>query len=202
MPRFTRTSSPWSGRVGRLWRVPEAVPSRYGFPACLRTGVPPARARRSSAHQFKVDVTRIRDDARQQMDAGSGDLDVRRRSSRSSTRSSPPRWCAGCLQPAQHGLRAAERISQLGGDPDFDPAIVKKGSHTDYVTTTDTDLEKMLRENLVAERIVIFHRSGRSSADRGERSPTTRRLWNPSSRRRRSTPTISRTCLASEVGAR
>jgi bacterioferritin len=55
----------------------------------------------------------------------------------------------------QHAMRAAERISQLGGDPDFDPATLVERAHTTYETFADEDLEGMLKENLVAERIVI-----------------------------------------------
>ena len=58
-------------------------------------------------------------------------------------------------QERDHAMRAAERISQLGGDPDFDPATLAGRSHTTYETFADDDLEGMLRENLVAERIVI-----------------------------------------------
>jgi bacterioferritin len=54
-----------------------------------------------------------------------------------------------------HAMRAAERISQLGGDPDFDPATIAERAHTTYETFADDDLEGMLKENLVAERIVI-----------------------------------------------
>ncbi|MBE1530895.1 ferritin-like domain-containing protein [Actinomadura algeriensis] len=54
-----------------------------------------------------------------------------------------------------HALRAAERISQLGGDPDFDPETLARRSHTTYATFKDDDLRGMLEENLVAERIVI-----------------------------------------------
>jgi len=54
-----------------------------------------------------------------------------------------------------HAMRAAERISQLGGDPDFDPATLAARAHTSYETFDDDDLEGMLRENLAAERIVI-----------------------------------------------
>ena len=54
-----------------------------------------------------------------------------------------------------HGLWAAERVSQLGGEPDFDPATLAERSHTEYVTVEDADLKRMLTENLVAERIVI-----------------------------------------------
>ncbi len=54
-----------------------------------------------------------------------------------------------------HAMRAAERISQLGGDPDFDPKTLAERSHTTYATFDDNDLKGMLKENLVAERIVI-----------------------------------------------
>ncbi|GAA1821146.1 ferritin-like domain-containing protein [Actinomadura chokoriensis] len=54
-----------------------------------------------------------------------------------------------------HAMRAAERISQLGGDPDFDPKTLAERSHTTYATFDDSDLKGMLKENLVAERIVI-----------------------------------------------
>jgi bacterioferritin len=52
-------------------------------------------------------------------------------------------------------MRAAERFSQLGGDPDFNPETLAKRSHTQYTTFGDDDLKGMLQENLVAERIVI-----------------------------------------------
>jgi bacterioferritin len=54
-----------------------------------------------------------------------------------------------------HAMRAAERISQLGGGPDFDPATLARRAHTPYETYADEDLTGMLRENLAAERIVI-----------------------------------------------
>ncbi|WP_067452620.1 ferritin-like domain-containing protein [Actinomadura macra] len=54
-----------------------------------------------------------------------------------------------------HAMRAAERISQLGGDPDFDPKTIAERAHTTYETFDDSDLRGMLEENLVAERIVI-----------------------------------------------
>ncbi|HET9893873.1 MAG TPA: DUF892 family protein [Streptosporangiaceae bacterium] len=54
-----------------------------------------------------------------------------------------------------HAMRAADRISQLGGDPDFDPATLAARAHTTYETFAAEDLKGMLRENLTAERIVI-----------------------------------------------
>jgi bacterioferritin len=52
-----------------------------------------------------------------------------------------------------HADRIAERITQLDGAPDFNPAGLLNRSHSEYVeghTLTD-----MLREDLVAERIAI-----------------------------------------------
>jgi bacterioferritin len=55
----------------------------------------------------------------------------------------------------EHAMRVAERISQLGGEPDFDPATLTKRAHTTYETYDSADLDGMLRDNLAAERIVI-----------------------------------------------
>src|SRR3981189_964678 len=52
-------------------------------------------------------------------------------------------------------MRAAERVSQLGRDPDFTSATLTECSHTEYVTVDDADLTRMVKENLVAERIAI-----------------------------------------------
>lgn len=73
-----------------------------------------------------------------------------------------------------HMEMAAERISQLGGDPDLSPAGLAK-AHTDYKTYDGKELDKMLEENLVAERIVI---STYQEMVRwiGEGDPTTRRM--------------------------
>lgn len=75
----------------------------------------------------------------------------------------------------QHAQWAAERISQLGGEPDFDPATLTQRAHTDYTTPDPNDLEQMLRDNLLAERIVIeaYQEIVRWI---GDGDPTTRRL--------------------------
>jgi len=52
-----------------------------------------------------------------------------------------------------HADRIAERIVQLGGDPDLSPKGLLSRSHTEYVETDD--LAQMIKENLVAERIAI-----------------------------------------------
>jgi bacterioferritin len=53
----------------------------------------------------------------------------------------------------EHADRIAERIVQLGGDPDFDPAGLASRSHAEYVP--GTSLVDMIKEDLVAERIAI-----------------------------------------------
>jgi bacterioferritin len=53
----------------------------------------------------------------------------------------------------QHADQIAERITQLGGAPDFSPEGLASRSHAEYVEG-DT-LEDMIKEDLVAERIAI-----------------------------------------------
>lgn len=52
-----------------------------------------------------------------------------------------------------HAYMVAERITQLGGMPDMDPAGLSQRSHADYVT--GVTLDDMIREDLIAERIAI-----------------------------------------------
>lgn len=72
-----------------------------------------------------------------------------------------------------HADQLAERIVQLGGEPDFSPDGLSSRSHAEYVE--GTSLKDMIKEDLVAERIAIdsyremIHFVG---AD----DPTTRRL--------------------------
>ena len=53
----------------------------------------------------------------------------------------------------KHMIELAERIDQLGGDPDMNPATISARSATEY--GTNGDLITMIREDLVAERIAI-----------------------------------------------
>ena len=53
----------------------------------------------------------------------------------------------------QHADMIAERIVQLGGEPDFSPIGLAERSHAEYVT--GDSLVDMIREDLVAERIAI-----------------------------------------------
>jgi bacterioferritin len=76
-------------------------------------------------------------------------------------------------QEAEHADRIAERIVQLGGEPDFNPDSLTKRSHAQY--HQGTDLKEMLLEDLVAERIAI--ESYREMVRfLGDHDPTTRRM--------------------------
>ena len=54
-----------------------------------------------------------------------------------------------------HMMMAAERISQLGGTPSFNPEGLLSRSASEYVE--GANLVDMIKENLVAERIAIDH---------------------------------------------
>src|ERR671936_697344 len=56
-------------------------------------------------------------------------------------------------QEQHHMEMAARRVVQLGGEPNLDPSGLPERSHTDYVP--GKTLSEMVREDLVAERIVI-----------------------------------------------
>jgi bacterioferritin len=76
-------------------------------------------------------------------------------------------------EEAAHGDRLAERIVQLGGDPDFTPDSLLQRSHADY--DASSELQAMVRANLVAERIAV--EAYRQMIDLiGDKDPTTRRL--------------------------
>ena len=72
-----------------------------------------------------------------------------------------------------HADLIAQRIVQLGGEPNFDPDGLTTRSHAEYVEG-DTLLD-MIKENLVAERIAIdSYREMITYA--GNDDPTTRRM--------------------------
>jgi bacterioferritin len=73
----------------------------------------------------------------------------------------------------QHADSLAERIVQLGGEPNFSPEGILDRSHSQYAE--GTTLEDMIKEDLIAERIAID--SYRAMIDYiGGDDPTTRRL--------------------------
>jgi bacterioferritin len=76
-------------------------------------------------------------------------------------------------EESTHANRIAERIVQLGGSPDFNPATLLERSHAEY--DDSSDLREMIKANLVAERVAV-------EAYRqmilliGDKDPTTRRI--------------------------
>ena len=73
----------------------------------------------------------------------------------------------------QHADQIAERIVQLGGEPQFDPNGLTGRSHSEY--RIGRTLEEAIKENLVAERIAID--SYREMIQFiGDSDPTTRRM--------------------------
>ena len=76
-------------------------------------------------------------------------------------------------QEQAHASKLAERIVQLGGEPDLDPDTLTKRSHAEY--KEGKDLREMVKEDLVAERIAID--SYREMIHYiGDSDPTTKRL--------------------------
>jgi bacterioferritin len=72
-----------------------------------------------------------------------------------------------------HADRIAERIVQLGEDPDLNPATLLSRAHSEYDEATS--LRAMLEADLIAERIAI--ESYREMINFiGQRDPTSRRL--------------------------
>ena len=73
----------------------------------------------------------------------------------------------------QHADMLAQRITQLGGEPDFSPEGLQTRSHSEYVP--GTTLLDMVKEDLVAERIAI---ESYSEIIRflGTNDPTSRRM--------------------------
>ncbi|TRN73843.1 bacterioferritin [Pseudomonas syringae] len=77
-------------------------------------------------------------------------------------------------QEAQHADKLAERIVQLGGEPEFNPDTLSKNSHAQYVA--GNTLKEMVYEDLVAERIAVD--SYREIIQYlGDSDPTTRRIF-------------------------
>jgi bacterioferritin len=77
------------------------------------------------------------------------------------------------LDEERHMMMIAERINQLGGDPDFNPSTVQQRTTTEY--GSGRDLLKLIEEDLIAERIAIM--VYRKLIDWfGEKDPTTRRM--------------------------
>ena len=62
-------------------------------------------------------------------------------------------FLAHAEEEQEHAAQIAERIVQLGGEPDLNPDTLTARSHAEY--NVGTNLKDMVRENLIAERIAI-----------------------------------------------
>ena len=81
------------------------------------------------------------------------------------------------LQHAQeeqaHADQLAERIVQLNGKPDFNPATLIERSHAEY--DESENIQAMIKANLIAERVAI--ESYRQMIEQiGDKDPTTRHM--------------------------
>jgi bacterioferritin len=77
------------------------------------------------------------------------------------------------IEETAHADRLAERIVQLGGEPDFNPTTLLERSHADY--DDSSDLKAMVTANLIAERVAVesYRQMIQLVADK---DPTTRRM--------------------------
>ena len=76
-------------------------------------------------------------------------------------------------EESAHADKIAERIEQLGGEPDFNPQSLQGRSHAS--SDASLELQAMVRANLVAERIAI-ETYRQMIALIGDKDPTTRRM--------------------------
>jgi bacterioferritin len=76
-------------------------------------------------------------------------------------------------QEQEHADWLAERIVQLNGSPNFNPATLTARSHAEY--DDSDDVNAMIRANLIAERVAIESYRQMIAAI-GDKDPTTRNL--------------------------
>ncbi|MFC0252649.1 ferritin-like domain-containing protein [Massilia consociata] len=76
-------------------------------------------------------------------------------------------------QEQDHADRIAERIVQLNGSPNFNPATLTARSHAEY--DDSEDVQAMIRANLIAERVAIESYRQMIAAI-GDKDPTTRSM--------------------------
>ncbi|GAA2418763.1 ferritin-like domain-containing protein [Actinomadura vinacea] len=74
----------------------------------------------------------------------------------------------------QHADWLAERIVQLGGEPDFSPDTLTTRAHAEY--DASLDLIEMIKEDLVAERVAIMSYASIVQW-LGDGDPTTKRIF-------------------------
>jgi bacterioferritin len=72
-----------------------------------------------------------------------------------SSKSAKSEFAEHAKEEHEHALAVAERITQLGGEPNFDPEGLATRSASQY--SAGGDLIDMIKENLIAERIAVEH---------------------------------------------
>jgi bacterioferritin len=77
------------------------------------------------------------------------------------------------IEEQGHADSIAERIVQLNGSPDFNPATLVARSHAEY--NDDDNVQAMVRANLIAERVAIESYRQMILAI-GDKDPTTKHL--------------------------
>jgi bacterioferritin len=77
------------------------------------------------------------------------------------------------LEETAHSDQIAERIVQLGGEPDYAPDRLMQHSHADY--DESTELNAMIKANLIAERVAIEAYTQMITMI-GDKDSTTRRM--------------------------
>ncbi len=82
-------------------------------------------------------------------------------------------FLAHSIEEQGHADLIARRITQLNGEPDFNPDSLLKRSHSEYIE--GEGLAGMLREDLIAERVAIDS-YGEMIRYVGPDDPTTRRM--------------------------
>ena len=89
------------------------------------------------------------------------------------TRAVKDEFLEHATQEQEHADRIAERIVQLNGAPNFNPATLTARSHAEYDDSDDP--QAMIRANLIAERVAIESYRQMIAAI-GDRDPTTRQM--------------------------
>jgi bacterioferritin len=126
------------------------------------------------AGEFVSDVKEIRRRARAHMQQGPVTAGYRAdRDTVTRLLNEAEEFAEHAAEEQAHADEIAERITQLGGEPDFNPEGLTGRSHSEYVP--GDDLLEMIKEDLVAERIAV-----ESYAEMvrylGDKDPTTRRM--------------------------
>ncbi len=82
-------------------------------------------------------------------------------------------FLAHAKEEEAHGDMIAERIVQLNGEPDFNPATLSQRSHAEY--DDSSDIRAMIKANLIEERVAI-EAYRQMIAKIGDSDPTTKHM--------------------------